>query len=79
MPLVSFSCVEVEDRPELWGGAGLLAVLRMGWVFLLCLHLMHYCSAVGTVGPSQLASQNGTGADNRKCIPKVGAGKGRGV
>lgn len=48
-------------------------------MFLLFLHLVHYCSAVGTVHPSQLAPQNGTGTDNKKCIPKVGAGKGRGL
>lgn len=27
----------------------------------------------------KLAPQNGTGADNKKCIPKVGAGKRRGL
>lgn len=73
-PLASFSCVQVEDRPELQGWTSSISCAEDG-MFLLFLHPVHYCSAVRTVGPSQLAPQNGAEADNRKYIPEVGAGE----
>lgn len=49
-PLVSFSCMQVEDSPELQGWSSSISCAEDGMFFL---HLVHYCSAVGTAGPSK--------------------------
>lgn len=50
-PWASFSCVQVEDRPELQGWSSSISCAEDG-MFLLSLHPVHYCSAGGTVAPA---------------------------
>lgn len=71
-PLVSFSCMQVEDRPELQGWSSSISCAEDG------MFLVFFTRCIIAVQWGWLAPQNSTGADNRKCIPKVGAGKGRG-